>query len=139
MSVVRLVTAECSLTPPEAAQVGNCAWCGKELARTKSGAIHKTRTFCSPAHRALFSMNHRWNWARDKALARDKHACVRCGSTEHLEVNHIHALADQGIKGYAFGCHHHIDNLETLCREHHVEVTKQQRAARKARSDRPTS
>lgn len=131
MSMVRRITATCTLTPPEAAILGNCAWCGKALPRTKSGMVHRTRTWCRPACEWTFLRHHKWPNARKHALKRDGHACVTCGATELLEVNHIHALADQGIKGYAFGCHHHQDNLETLCRPHHVSITKAQRAARK--------
>ena len=131
VSIVRRVTADCSLTPPEAAILGNCAWCGQQLPRTKSGAVHKTRTWCRRGCEWAFLRNHKWNLARKHALKRDGHRCVTCGAVDHLEVNHIHSLKDQGIKGYAFGCQHHLANLETLCRQHHVVVTKAQRDARK--------
>ena len=139
MSITRMITAQCSLTPDEAALEGNCAWCGGKLPLTKAGNIPKGRVFCKRACSDLFSMNHNWGWARRAAIRRDKGRCVTCGVAQNapdwakLEVNHIHSLADQGIKGYAFGCHHHLDNLETLCRPHHVEVTTAQRQARKER------
>lgn len=124
----RDITAACSLTPPEAGVHGNCGWCGKQLPRTKSGAIHKTRMWCSRSCQWTFVRNHKWKLARKHAIKRDG-GCLTCGAVELLEVNHIHSLKDQGAT-YAFGCQHHLDNLETLCRKHHVIVTKAQRAAR---------
>lgn len=44
------------------------------------------------------------------------------------EVNHKTPLVGQG---YAWGCVHHSDNLETLCHRCHVQVTKWQRSERK--------
>ena len=141
MSITRTVTAACSLTPEGAELEGNCAWCAGPLPRTKAGNIPKGRVFCKKACSDLFSLNHNWSWARRAAVRRDKGQCIQCGVSERkppyakLEVNHIHSLADQGMRGYAFGCHHHLDNLETLCRPHHVEVTTEQRRARKERSE----
>lgn len=43
-----------------------------------------------------------------------------------LEVNHI---APRRGRGYGPGCHHHLDNLETLCKPCHVAVTNLQREA----------
>lgn len=45
-------------------------------------------------------------------------------SDARLEVNHIDPRRGQG---YLAGCHHHQANLETLCRPHHVAVTRAQR------------
>lgn len=41
-----------------------------------------------------------------------------------LEVNHI---APRRGKGYGSGCWNHLDNLETLCHQCHVDVTTAQR------------
>ncbi|MCU1352007.1 MAG: 67, gp67 [Acidimicrobiales bacterium] len=46
-----------------------------------------------------------------------------------LEVNH---LVPRLGRGYQAGCHHHLDNLETLCHRCHVAVTTQQQADRRA-------
>lgn len=46
-----------------------------------------------------------------------------------LEVNHI---APRNGQGYGWGCAHHLDGLETLCHQHHVEVTRDQAVARRA-------
>lgn len=131
MSLVRGITATCTLTPEAAGLPGNCAWCGTQLMRTRTGQIHKTRMWCCRSHEWEFLRHHKWQLARKHALKRDGHRCTTCGATELLEVNHIHSLKDQGITGYPFGCHHHQDNLETLCRSHHVVITKAQRDARK--------
>lgn len=58
-----------------------------------------------------------------------REAYDRRRSAPPLEVNHIEPRRGQG---YGFGCpHHHLENLETLCRPCHVEVTTEQRRARK--------
>lgn len=67
---------------------------------------------------------HDWALAKKAAKTRDGHACVTCGSTDRLEVNHIDPRRGQG---YGKGCHHHLDNLETLCHDCHVLVTREQR------------
>jgi 5-methylcytosine-specific restriction endonuclease McrA len=66
--------------------------------------------------------------ARKVAKRRDKYRCVKCGSKQKLEVNHIKpCLGKHGKKG----CWHHISNLETLCHECHLVVTSEQRKSGK--------
>ena len=82
--------------------------------------------------------NHRWTLAKRAVLRRDggcvRPACVVKKSDRHpggsraVEVNHVEPRAGQG---YQLGCHNHLDNLETLCRTHHLEETKRQREERK--------
>lgn len=45
-----------------------------------------------------------------------------------LEVNHI---APRVGRGYGFGCHNHLANLETLCHGCHVDETNRQAAQRR--------
>lgn len=63
-------------------------------------------------------------------MQRDGYACVRCGSKNDLEVNHIYPLGATERTGHRFAesCEHHLDNLETLCHNCHLEATRQQRA-----------
>lgn len=44
-----------------------------------------------------------------------------------LEVNHIEPRCG---RGYGWGCHNHLSNLETLCHGCHVLVTREQKRAR---------
>jgi 5-methylcytosine-specific restriction endonuclease McrA len=96
-----------------------CEWCGKKLPKRR-------RRWCSDRCGQSFYNNHHWNAARRAARKRDGYKCVQCGSKEHLEVNHIVPCLG---KHHEAGCWHHLSNLETLCHEHHVVVTRQQKAA----------
>lgn len=160
---------------------GHCDRCGKKLeGRRKRWCSDE----CSAWAWGEFSRQHDWNSARQAALARDGHKCVRCGSDgsppkdewdklpkrprlpenwrdmpeeahkEHhrlcraaekaenglvarfqLEVNHI---VPRNGGGYGRGCHHHLDNLETLCAPCHDLVTSEQVRRRKIASEGST-
>lgn len=86
-----------------------------------------TGLWCSLNCEGTHFINHDWKAARETALDRDDRACVRCGVTEldaKLEVNHRQPRRGQG---YRWGCHNHLDNLETLCHDCHVRETRLQR------------
>lgn len=53
---------------------------------------------------------------RRKVKARDGGRCVRCGSTECLEVHHSRRAADGGS--------HDMTNLVTMCAERHGAITR---------------
>lgn len=98
-----------------------CDWCGSAL-------VGRRRRWCSDPCSRKWYTNHIYSWARKSAKRRDRWRCVKCGSKNKLEVNHIKpCLGKHGKKG----CWHHIDNLETLCHECHVQVTNEQRASGK--------
>lgn len=66
-------------------------------------------------------------------MKRDGFVCVRagCDSTRGLQVHHLTPVLG---KHAVTGCHHHLDGLETLCHEHHVEAHSTPKSrARKAR------
>lgn len=103
---------------------GACRWCDRPLPR-------RAKRYCRAQCRITARTNHEFPLARDAALERDEHTCVRprCGAVatyeRALEVNHIemaHGRHDQP------GCIHHLTNLESLCGRHHDEVTAGQRA-----------
>ena len=54
-----------------------------------------------------------WKRLREKVLKRDEHKCVGCGSDKDLEIHH---------KNYN-GNYNRLNNLQTLCRECHEDVT----------------
>ena len=46
---------------------------------------------------------------RDAVFKRDNYRCVKCGSTQNLEIDHKESLANGGTN--------HISNLQTHCRD----------------------
>lgn len=112
-------------------EAGSCAACGRAL-------TGRLTWFCrAPAWcRVAYLANHDWTMAKGIALRRSGDGykrtarCIRpdC-EMPFLEVNHIVPRKGQG---YQMGCHHHQDNLEVLCHDHHVEVTREQRRQTKA-------
>mgnify|MGYP003950296153 CR=1 FL=1 len=116
MSEIDRLLTECREAAVDAD--GVCPWCGRALPARR-------RRWCSDPCRADFVANHFWGLARERALARDEHRCTTCGVRRRkLEVHHVDPRRGQG---YAAGCHHHLDLLETLCHACHVEVTNVQR------------
>lgn len=143
--------ALCPLKGPRAGEPGRCGLCGGELPRTKAGHIHPNRRWCSTACSDTYWQNHGWGQASWAALRRDGWRCRRCGhpgyggsaappghftdeerrSLRPLEVNH---RIPRNGRGYHEGCHHHLEDLETLCRPcHGQETSRQMRARRLAR------
>lgn len=128
-----------------------CEWCGEALTG------RRTRWCSDECPRAALDQ-HAWTNARAAALRRDVYTCTRCIGWPHLpqpqrldfgadhnaylvavarwrrevtarqlEVNHV---KPRNGEGYGPGCHHHLDNLETLCHPHHVAETNHQRRLR---------
>lgn len=125
----------CSLNlTPYAETPGVCDHCGKPL-------TGRRRRWCSDECSTVEFYAHDWSSTRKAAKRRDGHRCVKCGAAEtvdhnlrsNLEVNHI---VPRNGAGYSMGCWNHLDNLETLCHDCHVEVTRAQRAERKAAQER---
>lgn len=52
-----------------------------------------------------------------KEIARDRHQCRQCGSTEKLEAHHIVPLAHGGAA-------YNLDNVVTLCAACHHKATE---------------
>mgnify|MGYP003643312458 FL=1 len=107
----------CTLKVPR--KQGHCELCGKKL----SG--RQTR-WCSRQCSNTIRDNHRWTNA--KGVLKRKSAyyqCAHCGEfTQTIEVNHI--VPCKGQHG-VWGCHHHQENLELLCKPCHKKVTDEQR------------
>jgi len=130
-----------------------CQWCGDAL------PTRRHTVWCSDECSTAFSENHFWTNARNAALRRDGWTCVHCiglpvlrapqrrefgwddrafdfaltafdaeRARRRLEVNHV---VPRVGRGYGFGCHHHLANLETLCHEHHRIETSVQRDERR--------
>lgn len=72
---------------------------------------------------------------RKAARTRDGNQCVKCGSAERLEVDHVLNIAHGGT--------HDLDNLQTLCaachREKSQEEARQARAVKRARRRLPVA
>jgi hypothetical protein len=100
---------------------GRCVRCGDPLEGIR-------RRWCSEDCYELDLDQHLWAAARYEVLRRDGKKCVKCGSPDRLEVNHV----DPRIgRGYNVGCHNHHAGLETLCKTCHSAVTAEQIASRK--------
>jgi len=103
--------------------------------------VPKNRAWCGSACERSITTNHVWDAARAAVIRRDNGRCVACGEDDYgakakayqvrcgktfLEVNHIQPVNGQRRN---VSCTNHQENLETLCHDCHVVVTKQQRAA----------
>lgn len=121
----------CEITP-HFRDRGHCGTCGDAIAEQGSG-------FCSDDCARTFMVNHNWSLARFAALHRDDHTCVRCGHhpqpderAQELVVRHIEKpVQERGLRGTrtrARGCHQHLTNLETLCRECDSAAEREQSA-----------
>jgi 5-methylcytosine-specific restriction endonuclease McrA len=86
-----------------------CVVCGTLTHRGSRCTQHAPATFAS-LHGST-GYGSAWRRARAAALDRDGHACVMCGSTRDLEVDHI-------VRKRAGGTDD-LRNLRTLCHEHH--------------------
>lgn len=96
-----------------------CRWCDKPLPEDRT-------RFCGPRCSDEAQRNHDFDEARSAARQRDGYQCVRCGSTEDLEVHHA---AERAMGRHAVaGCWHHLDGLLTLCRRCHAVETARQRS-----------
>jgi len=115
---------ECVETLPHHATPGLCV-------APASRDAGRRRRWCSKRCESEWAGQHYWNAARNNAKRRDGQQCVRpgCGVTTGLEVNHIEPRIG---RGYGWGCHNHLANLETLCKPHHQDVTNEQRKGRRA-------
>ncbi|MCU1676500.1 MAG: hypothetical protein JWM93_1258 [Frankiales bacterium] len=125
MTAAARMRAACPLSA-WSGEPGLCGWCNNPISPGPRTA------WCADKCRRAFQRNHVWTIARANARRRAKYTCSRPGcdaGRPHLEINHIDP---RNGGGYADGCAHHADNLEALCREHHVAVTNEQRAARLA-------
>lgn len=111
--------SSCSLVP--AHRKGHCGWCGTKLKG------RQTR-WCSRKCSRENTRQHRWTQAKAAAKAEATwYKCKNCEMfTQKPEVNHIIPCKGQHGK---WGCHHHSDNLEVLCKPCHKAETARQRAA----------
>ncbi|MFD7605165.1 HNH endonuclease [Streptomyces mirabilis] len=106
---------------PRAASICLIRGCTKRTSRSGRCADH------APQERAWLRKSPRnqrrdstWErHTRPRALARDGFACVRCGSRDHLEVDHVIPIAQGGTWT--------LDNAQTLCQPCHRGKTADDR------------
>lgn len=103
---------------PGAGEMGVCDGCRAPL-------TGRRRRWCSDECGERYFRDHSWQFARHHALDRDG-ACVWCGDTSSLEVDHIEAAKGSHAK---HSCAHHVTNLRTLCHVCHAKRTAEQRRA----------
>ena len=61
----------------------------------------------------------RWRAVRQKVFARDNWKCVECGKRGPLECDHIRPVTTSALW-------YDEDNLRTLCRGCHIDITREQ-------------
>jgi len=93
----------------------HCIICGEKLPKFK-------RKYCSPKcwHKWYHDLAPPKNWSevRQKVFERDNYACQKCGRRDKdMECDHIIPIA---LGGDMWG----MDNLQTLCHEHHADKTR---------------
>lgn len=119
--VLQALTAEVPAReqPEESNQPHNTPWHLRNILSMHQAqhlAKHQTGRRCAMTHRWTNPSKGAPYQQRKAALQRDNNKCVKCGNTEHLEVDHILNVARGGT--------HNLDNLQTLC--HHCHHTKTQ-------------
>lgn len=64
-----------------------------------------------------------WTQARVAALAASGYQCEECGALDwDMPIDVHHRVPVEPVVGYRSGCQHHAENLEVLCRVHHLGV-----------------
>ena len=66
---------------------------------------------------SAFHAQAQWRRLRTDAKRRDGWRCVVCGSRLRLEVDHVEPVERRPELALS------LDNLQTLCRAHHIEKT----------------
>lgn len=110
---------DCPLDAPQPS--GKCHWCGKKLAG-------RQRRWCSRTCARTAVKEHRWTQARQAKRAEAAwYECAHCEylyRIDYVQVNHIEPILG---KHSQWGCWHHSDNLEVLCKDCHHLATQKQR------------
>ena len=78
-------------------------------------------------HHNKIKNDPRWKEAKAACHERDGWACIECGSTEDLQCDHIIRIAD------AMELAFELDNLQTLCGEHHRQKEREYESRRLVR------
>ena len=104
----------------------DCAFIPKPPIYTKSRALKRKRGYCKgcaakvPKGRISWCCNKCYQeydpkYVRRQTLKRDKYKCVKCGSNNRLEADHIKPFSEGGIT--------HLSNMRTLCSKCHKKRT----------------
>ena len=114
----------------------SCSWCGDTIQRPQSLVQDSGQVFCNlgcygewrsenlvgeaaPAwnggHERYYGSS--WKEQRRRALKRDGGECRVCGRTDTVHVHHIRPFRKFGQDNHEKA--NHLDNLVTLCPEHH--------------------
>jgi len=88
----------------------------------RCGTLTRSGSYCAAHAPAQSSTAWRggstraWRQLREQVLMRDGRRCIRCGSTDRLEVHHLVARGQGGPDA--------AHNLVTLCHHHHAETQR---------------
>jgi hypothetical protein len=109
-----------------------CQYCHKQYYKIQSKVFfskycsdkctRQSRNQGKATEAAKFYHSKAWHVVRTQAFERDNHTCQKCGITEgNLEGNHIRPRSRFPELALV------IENIETLCKFCHIEVTTQQK------------
>lgn len=94
-----------------------------------------------PVHpKKVWARNDNWaplpgNWSKIVKIVKSlyKNKCSNCGSSDHVEVDHIVGRAEAKRRGWTPEQMHRMSNLQLLCKGcHHLKTISEQRAGRAA-------
>lgn len=127
-------------------KIGFCTWCKEPVQPPK-------QTWCSKKCVEEYKLATDWNLIRNLVFKRDKGICAVCGvctkkpdkTARQLQHKCNYSFEVDHVIPFSTCFSHNLENLRTLCKECHKQVTKKQAQERqiknkkKVKKDAPVS